>query len=62
MSIAENSPIRISLRTQLGGAQRQHRRFLQEAEVVGLQHLVEVEVLELGRLALVDHLHHLVGA
>ena len=36
-------------------------RLLQEAEVVGLQHLVEVEVLELGGHPRVDHLHHLVG-
>ena len=46
---------------QLERAQRQHRRLLQEAEVVGLQHLVEVEVVELGGDPLVEHLHHLVG-
>ena len=61
MSIAENSPIRTSARTSSTRAQRQHRRFLQEAEVVGPQHLVEVEVVELRGEALVDHLHHLVG-
>jgi hypothetical protein len=43
---------------ELGGAQRQHRRLLQEPEVVGLQHLVQVEVVELRGNALVDHLHH----
>ena len=35
--------------------------FCEEAEVVGLQHLVEVEVLELGGDPRVEHLHHLVG-
>ena len=48
MSIAEKSPIRDQRPQQLDRAQRQHRGFLQEAEVVGLQHLVEVEVVELG--------------
>ena len=46
---------------QLQRAQRQRRRLREEAEVVGLQHLVEVEVLELGGDARVEHLHHLVG-
>ena len=35
--------------------------FCEEAEVVGLEHPVEVEVLELGGDARVEHLHHLVG-
>ena len=61
MSIAENSPIRASERSSSSRAQRQRRRFAEEAEVVGLQDLVEVEVLELGGHARVDHLHHLVG-
>ena len=61
MSIAESSPIRASARASSRVAQRQHRRFAQEAEVVGPQHLVEVEVLELGGDPRVQHLHHLVG-
>ena len=61
MSIAEKSPIRTSDRSQLHRAQRQRRGLLEEAEVVGLQHLVEVEVLELGGNVVVEHLHHLVG-
>ena len=48
MSIAENSPIRASARSSSTAAQRQRRGLLEEAEVVGLQHPVEVEVLELG--------------
>ena len=46
---------------KLERAQRQHRRLLEEAEVVGLEHLAEIEVLELGGDAPVDHLHHFVG-
>ena len=47
---------------QLERAQWKRRRFLDEAEVVGLQHLVEVEVVEIGGDPLVDHLHHFVGS
>ena len=46
---------------QLQRAQGQRRRLLDEAEVVGLQDLVEVEVFELGGDPRVQHLHHLVG-
>ena len=42
-------------------SQRQHRRLLHEAEVVGLEHLAEVEVLQLRGMRAVDHLHHFVG-
>src|SRR4029077_14556425 len=46
---------------QLERAQRQRHRLLEEAEVVGPQHLVEVEVLELRGGLLVEDLHHFVG-
>ena len=61
MSIAESSPIRASERSSSTRAQRQRRGLREEAEVVGLQHPVEVEVLELGGDPRVEHLHHLVG-
>ena len=48
MSISREVPDPRQLRGQLQRAQRQRRGFLEEAQVVRLQHLVEIEVLEVA--------------
>ena len=61
MSIAEKSAHSKQAAGQLQRAQRQRDRLLDEAEVVRLQHLAQIEVVEVRRDPLVDHLHHFVG-